>query len=114
LGGADRIVKNSMARPQDDQDAADREFSTNATPGTVTASFPTVIAHGDTLLTDALEQAGMQPPLITRAPGSRRRTFDTARTLASGRAGSPFPFGKGCRVTTSFAASGRDEKSAPR
>jgi hypothetical protein len=27
------------------------------------ASFPTVIAHGGTLLTDALEQAGMQPPL---------------------------------------------------
>jgi len=28
------------------------------------ASFPTVIAHGGALLTDALEQAGMQPPLM--------------------------------------------------
>jgi hypothetical protein len=28
------------------------------------ASFPTVIAHGGALLTDALEQAAMQPPLM--------------------------------------------------
>jgi len=28
------------------------------------ASFPTVIAHSGAMLTDALEQAGMQPPLM--------------------------------------------------